>query len=182
MGQHNPFKGHIHFIKNKSRKVLMRFDVPVQKLDMEQTFMSSFKALQLSEEEKREFSLKYREEIKQYQNIKRSILREYASELIAQFDKQKENNFTVEASGIGAYICLAAILSGKLPDAKKYNFHFSEVPLNLFPKQLVKDTKSSRSIQIHVEEEDSWLSKFKSLTSVPDHLSCIKKKIHNRAA
>ncbi len=182
MGQYNPFKGHIHVIRNKNRKVLMRFDVPVQKLEMDQTFMRSFKALHLSEEEKREFSLKQREEIKQYQSIKRSILKEYASEFISQLKKQTDETYSVEASGIGAYICLAAIVSGELPASKKYNFYFSDVPLNLFPKQLVKNTKTNGSVQIHIQEEDSWLKKFKSLTEVPDHLSCIKKRIHNEAA
>jgi hypothetical protein len=182
MGQYNPFKGNIQVVTSNKRKVLVRFDVPTQKIEMTQTFMRSFKGLQLSEEEKREFSKSHREEIKQYQNIKRAVLKEYATEFISQVKKQKDNNFTVQATGIGAYICLAAIVSGKLPESKKFEFHFSEVPLNLFPKQLVKETKSNGSIQIHLEDENTWLRKFKSLTSVPKHLSFMKNKIHQRAA
>jgi hypothetical protein len=107
-----------------------------------------------------------------YRQISPFTLNADAKALIDQITKCKSDTLVIEAHDYGAYICLAALYSGKLPEGKKIEFHFEGSPLALFPKSLLKNSPKSFDHKIVFRvSENSWLSPFSTLYS-NDQIKC----------
>ena len=77
----------------------------------------------------------------------------------------------IQADEVGAYICLAAIFSGKLPPDAPWEFELRAMPLQLFPSFFVKDKQEGKKRKIRfILEEDCWLKPLKGLCKTPHHL------------
>lgn len=139
------------------------YSEPLQ-VAFDQTILSSFDSLNLNPEEKRQLSINHRKILNSYRHLNPFALNVDAQEFIEHVTRCKNDKMTIYAHDYGAYICLAALYSGKLPLNKKIEFHFTSSPLALFPKTFFKETpkSSEHKIVFHVED-DSWLRPFSSL-------------------
>ena len=174
---HN-FSGKILFSPEaKSKKLtLMSYQTEPLVAGFEHTMMSSFDFLNFSIEEKKQLSTRHRRVLNNYRQISPFALNLAARELIQQIIKCKSTTLVIEAHDYGAYICLAALYSGKLPTNKKIEFYFEGSPLALFPKSLLKNSrKKPHKTQDHKivfgVSEKSWLSPFSTLYS-NDQIKC----------
>lgn len=168
------FKGKILFspAEHAEKKTLMSYYAEPVEAGFEQTIMSSFDFLNFSIEEKKQLSNRHRRELNNYRHINPFALNLDAKELIDQIVKCKSQNLVIEAHDYGAYICLAALYSGKLPSNKKIEFQFEGAPLALFPKNLLKNPPKNTHHKILFRVcEDSWLSPFSTLYS-NEHIKC----------
>ncbi|MBY0412608.1 MAG: hypothetical protein K2Q18_00510 [Bdellovibrionales bacterium] len=164
---HN-FKGKILFSpeEHSEKKTLMSYYNESMDAGFENTIMSSFDFLNFSAEEKKQLSTRHRKMLNNYRSINPFALNLDAKELVEQIEKCKASTLIIEANDYGAYICLAALYSGKLPSNKKIEFHFEGAPLALFPKAFLKSQpKNSQHKIIFRVRENCWLSPFRSLYS-----------------
>ena len=170
---HN-FSGKILFSPQaKSKKLtLMTYQTEPLEAGFEQTMMSSFYFLKFSTEEKKQLSTRHRRVLNNYRQISPFALNLAANELIQHISKCKSSTLVIEAHDYGAYICLAALYSGKLPSNKKIEFHFEGSPLALFPKSLLNKSHKNQEHKIVFRVcEDSWLTPFSTLYS-NDKIKC----------
>ena len=170
---HN-FKGKIMFSATEQslKKTLMAYYAEPMEAGFEQTIMSSFDFLNFSIEEKKQLSTKHRKMLNNYRQINPFALNVDAKELVDQISKCKTSSIVIEAHDYGAYICLAALYSGKLPADKKIEFHFQGAPLALFPKTLLKTPPKNLDHKIVFKvKEDCWLSPFSTLYN-NDKIKC----------
>lgn len=167
MQSHN-FKGKILFSPEASggKKTLMAYYAEPLEAGFDQTIMSSWDFLNFSNEEKKMLSNKHRKMLNNYRHINPFALNVDAQELIEQIKKCKSDNMVIEAHDYGAYICLAALYSGKLPANKKIEFQFEGSPIALFPKTMMKsDPKSLEHKIVFQVKENCWLAPFSTLYS-----------------
>ena len=170
---HN-FSGKILFSPEAKsmKKTLMSYQTEPLEAGFDQTMMSSFDFLKFSPEEKKQLSNQHRRILNNYRQINPFALNVDAKELIDQISKCKSSALVIEAHDYGAYICLAALFSGKLPLNKKIEFHFEGSPLALFPKSLLKSSPKNLDHKIVFKvSEDSWLKPFSTLYS-HDQIKC----------
>jgi hypothetical protein len=174
---HN-FKGKILFspLDHAEKKTLMSYYSEGIEAGFEQTIMASFDFLNFSAEEKKNLSARHRKMLNNYRQINPFALNVDAKELIEQITKCKDSHLVIEANDYGAYICLAALYSGKLPSNKKIEFHFQAAPLALFPKNFLKNPPKDKNHKIVFSvTENCWLSPFRSLYS-NNLIKCAYKK------
>lgn len=155
----------------------MSYSAEPMEVSFEQTIMASFDFLNFSEEEKKQLSNRHRKMLNHYRQINPFALNVDAKELVDHIARFKGDKLVIEAHDYGAYICLAALYSGKLPACKKIEFHFQGSPLALFPKTLLKSPPKNidHKIVFHVQE-NSWLSPFSTLYS-NDKIKCFYRKV-----
>ncbi len=174
MSERASFKGSIHFFyrgKRNSPTQSLNFQVCVPLLTVAETLMSNFKDLNFSKKEKRALTQKHREKIQYFRNLTKDQMQSESHKLIQKLKNYQNSEITIQASEIGAYICLVAIFSGELPKNTNWRFELSSVPLGLFPQSLVKDKNAGQERDISfILEEDCWLKPFKSLYQTPNHL------------
>ncbi len=170
---HN-FQGKILFSENMraAKKTLMSYYAEPMEAGFEQNIMSAFDFLNLKMEEKKQLSTKHRKMLNHYRQINPFALNVDAQDFINHITECASEKLVIEAHDYGAYICLAALYSGKLPKNKKIEFHFKSSPLALFPKTLLKSPpkESEHKIVFHVQE-NSWLTPFSTLYS-NDKIKC----------
>ena len=167
MQSHN-FKGKIMFSPEAhgEKKKLMSYYAEPLETDFDQMIMASWEFLNFSQEEKMQLSTKHRKVLNSYRQINPFALNVDAQELIEQIKKCKSNHMVIEANDYGAYICLAALYSGKLPPNKKIEFQFAASPIALFPKIMLKNAPKTNAHKIVFNvQENCWLSPFSTLTS-----------------
>lgn len=167
MQSHN-FKGKILFSPEAlgEKKTLMSYYAEPLEVAFDQTIMSSWDFLNFSHEEKKQLSTKHRKMLNSYRHINPFALNVDAQDLIAQIKKCKSEHMVIEAHDYGAYICLAALYSGKLPTNKKIEFQFEGSPIALFPKTMIKTASKNIAHKIIFKViENSWLAPFSTLTS-----------------
>jgi hypothetical protein len=129
------------------------------------TMMASFEHLNLTMEEKKNLSRSHRKMLNYYRHLSPFSLNSDAKKLINEINNSKEDMIVIEAHHYGAYVCLAALYSGKLDHSKKIQFILEKAPLALFPKAFMKaEPKKTHQITFRVSE-DCWLSPFSSLYS-----------------
>ena len=132
----------------------------------EQTIMASFDFLNFSVEEKKQLSTKHRKMLNNYRQLNPFALNLDAKNLIDQISTCKNDSIIIEAQDYGAYICLAALYSGKLPSNKKIEFRFQSAPLALFPKTFLKKLPKNLDHKIVFKvTENCWLYPFTTLYS-----------------
>ncbi|MBC7427855.1 MAG: hypothetical protein H7336_04530 [Bacteriovorax sp.] len=166
--QSDNFKGKILFspqVRGEQKTLMSYFAEPLE-AGFDQTIMSSWDFLNFSAEEKKQLSTRHRKMLNNYRHINPFALNVDAQELIAQIKKCKADTMVIEAHDYGAYICLAALYSGKLPASKKIEFQFAGSPLALFPKTMLKTAPKSADHKIVFSvKENCWLTPFSTLYS-----------------
>jgi len=168
------FKGKIqaHGLKTANKTWVLPFDVsPASAPCLQQTLMTNFKNLKLNDEEKRQFSQKCREEIVHYQNLQEESLFPYVEKLLTSIHQSNQTELRIVAQDLGAFICLAAIYSGRLPQNKVLIFELSDAPISLFPKKWIRETKQAKAVEIHFQLHSSWLTSFQTLAKCPAYIN-----------
>lgn len=174
MQKSHKFSGKILFSpESKAKKTtLMSYQSLKTETEFENTIMSSFDFLNFSPEEKKHLSSRHRKILNNYRQISPFTLNADAIELVEKIKKCKSSTLVIEAHDYGAYICLAALYSGKLPSEKKIEFYFEGSPLALFPKSLLKNSHKNIEHKIIFRIcENSWLGPFSTLYS-NDKINC----------
>lgn len=161
-------KGKIQFVGQKIS--VMKYATPAFKAGFEEklcdTMMASFEHLNFSAEEKKHLSRSHRKMINYYRHLSPFSLNADAKQLVMAINQSKEKHFVIEANHYGAYVCLAALYSGKISEDKKIEFILEKAPLALFPKALMKAEPKERFHKVIFRlSEDCWLSPFSSLYS-----------------
>ena len=179
------FKGKIQFVgaRASEKSTLMKYDDPIFKEGFEDnladTMMASFENLKLTADEKKQLSRSHRKLLNYYRHINPFSLNMDAKKLILEINQSKQTHVVIEANHYGAYICLAALYSGKLSKDKKIEFILEKAPLALFPKTLIKAEPKDRVHKVVFNvSEDCWLSPFSTLynnQSIKYSLKSIKK-------
>lgn len=159
------FKGKIFFYEDTraTKKELMAYEANPAQVGFEQTMMSAFDFLNLTAEEKKQLSKKHRDLLSSYHQINPFMLNADAHTFVEEVTQCKGKKIRIEAHAYGAYICLAALYSGKLPADKTFEFVFEKAPLALFPKTLVKGSSDYRHKIIMQVSDDCWLKPFSTL-------------------
>ncbi len=159
------FKGKIFLFdgSNSAKKALMSYKTEPMFVGFEQSMMSAFDFLNFSAEEKKHLSKRHRNLLNSYRQINPFALNADAQKLIDQITSCHGNKLKIEANDYGAYICLAALYSGKLPENKSIEFYFEKSPLALFPKTLLKGQLAQAHKIVFRLSEDCWLKPFSSL-------------------
>lgn len=162
------FKGKI--CESTSNKVLCNFTIAAPPVDMKDKLMFNFKNILFSNSEKRYLTSTIREKIYAYQHLNEKEIMAHAQRLIEQINKSSDTNLHIEASEVGAYICLAAAYSGKINKNKKVTFSLSSFPVMIFPKNLSKSCNKNTFVRMTLKD-NCWLKQFSTLTTPPKHLS-----------
>lgn len=159
------FKGKIFLYEElkPTKKTLMTYKTEPMEFGFEETMMSAFDFINFSPEEKKHLSKKHRDLLSKYRYINPFALNADAQEFIEQIKLCKSKKIKIEANDYGAYICLAALYSGKFPEDKIIEFVFEKSPLALFPQSLLKRQKENPHKIVLKLTDDCWLKPFNSL-------------------
>lgn len=164
------FKGTILFVgaKTSRKNAFLEYETPSFREGFEEnitdTMMSSFDNLNLTAEEKKNLSRTHRKILNYYRHLSPFSLNLDAKKLIAEINQSKKTNIVIEANHYGAYVCLAALYSGKLSSDKKVEFILEKAPLALFPKTFIKTEPKINQHKVTFRlSENCWLSPFSSL-------------------
>lgn len=179
------FKGKIQFVGAKTP--LMKYADPAFQEGFEETLcdsmMASFESINFSAEEKKHLSRSHRKMINYYRHLSPFSLNTDAKQLIMAINQSKQTHFVIEANHYGAYVCLAALYSGKLSTDKKIEFILEKAPLALFPKAFMKSEPVGAQHKITFRlSEDCWLSPFSSLYNNQRIKYSLAKKALKKAA
>ncbi|MGZ3790424.1 MAG: hypothetical protein ACXVLQ_17965 [Bacteriovorax sp.] len=165
------FKGKILFVganKTSRKNAHLKYASPSFQEGFEDnlalTMMASFDHLNLTSEEKKNLSRSHRKMLNYYRHISPFSLNIDANKLIIEINQSKQAHFVIKANHYGAYVCLAALYSGKLSPNKKIEFILENAPLALFPKTFMKcEPKGDFHRVVFQMSDDCWLSPFRSL-------------------
>ncbi len=166
MKKHHNLRGNIQFVGGKAQAI--KYAPPSLQEgfagNLCDTIMGSFESLNFSVEEKKQLSRTHRKIINYYRHISPFSLNADAKQLISTINQSKQTQVVIKADHYGAYVCLAALYSGKLSEDKKIEFILENAPLALFPKAFMKTKPKDRLHKIVFNlSEDCWLSPFSSL-------------------
>lgn len=146
-------------------------------------FMSEFTPLGLASHEKRELSRRDREQLCRFRNLDCEDVKKHAKKFIKTISKmQPGTQIRINASDVAAYVCLAAIYSGDVPDHVELCFELTNIPVKLFPKDLVQ-TGIPDNVDLNFSSpENSWLNRFQSVCELPPHMSPKSSRRRTRTA
>lgn len=144
--------------------------------------MSEFKPLGLATHEKRELSLKDRQNLCRFRNLDCDDVKKHADKFLKTLSKMRPGTLVhVNASDVAAYVCLAAIYSGDVPDHVELHFELTDVPVKLFPEHLVM-AQIPENVALNLSAaEHSWLNRFQSVCELPKHMSSKPRRIRAAA-
>ncbi|MDO9184149.1 MAG: hypothetical protein Q7U04_17175, partial [Bacteriovorax sp.] len=114
------FKGKVQFVgvTSAEKNGQMKYADPTFKEGFEEsltdTMMASFESFKLTAEEKKQLSRSHRKMLNYYRHLNLFSLNVDAKKLITEINQSKQTHVVIEANHYGAYICLAALYSGKL--------------------------------------------------------------------
>ncbi len=160
----------IEFVNNGTSKAFsFKTEIPETLLcDM---LMSEFAPLGLRTHEKRNLSLKDRQHLCRFSKLDGQDIRRHAERFLKTLSKLRPGTQVhVNAKDVAAYVCLAAIFSGDVPEHVEIVFELSEVPVKLFPKELVCAEMPANVDLSFISPQDSWLNQFQSICEMPSHL------------
>lgn len=162
--------GHISVFDYRGKGSLLDLDLKSKSKDiaMTDTFMCNFSDIGFSPEEKHQLTQQHRLELIHYRSLSLSEIEKKVNELIKQIKKIDSENIEIEANGFGAFLCLSAIVTNKLPKNKKYVFQLKEIPISIFPQEMVKSQTQYHNIFVAFSLlEKGWLRHFNTLTRPP---------------
>ena len=164
------FKGQILFSHSmaSNKKKPLKYNSPTFEKGFEEsltdTMMSSFDYLDLTAPEKKLLSRSHRKMLNYYRYLNPFALNLDAKNLVIEINNFNDDHVVVEANHYGAYVCLAALYSGKISSHKKVDFILEQAPLALFPKAFIKEnTINKKHTVLFRISEDSWIKPFSSL-------------------
>jgi hypothetical protein len=165
----------IELVQNGTLKALS-FNAQIPDTLLCDMFMSTFSPLGLAGHEKREMSLKDRENLCRFKNLDHEDIKRHAHKLLKTITKIKPGTQVhINAKDVAAYVCLAAIFSGDMPDHIELTFELAEVPIKLFPETLVAAKMPTNVDVTFASPQESWLGRFQSICEIPPHLSQSRK-------
>ncbi|EQC47194.1 hypothetical protein [Bacteriovorax sp. Seq25_V] len=173
MTEQNIFKGKITLNRSKGPKKSINFKFDTPSIPLDQVVMHGFKDFNFQENEKRELSSNHRKIIRQFQHLCPLEITRYSNELVNIINSTNAEHgpIEIEASDAGTFICLTAIYSGRINNDHEVIFKLSSSPLRLFPKNLAKNHKNFKNIQIKLDGNcDCWFSKLESISKQPVYL------------
>ena len=154
----------------------MSYETGPVESDFDETMMSAFDFLNLSAEEKKGLSRKHRNLLNSYRQLNLFSLNADAQQLIEEIKNCKNKSIIIEACDYGAYICLAAFYSGKLPAEKKIEFLLEKSPIALFPTTFLKASPKGEDKKLVFRvTEKCWIKPFSTLYS-NDKIKCLFKR------
>ncbi len=169
--------GEIFFRRGEKSKV-QRFDFQISIFlhSFAETLMNNFSGLKFGREEKRLLTQEARQKIQQFRglNSESPFVEKEVDKLIKKLAAHREESLHIWANGLGAYLCLAAIVSGRLPEKNRWQFKLDSIPLALFPASLVKDKRAMARQKVEFTfERNCWPHPFKKLYQIPKHLKSV---------
>lgn len=145
--------------------------VPDKTFSVSDTLMNEFADLKLSEEEKGKLSRSLRKNMCYYTHLSEQDISQFKKKLIKELSQHKDEPLIISASEMGAFICLAAIFSGELPQNVNWHFELKEIALPLFPKDFIKKKSAGHSYDISLKfSRDGWIRPFPTLCKVPSYM------------
>ncbi len=170
MSKPNLLKGKILILGNKAthKKTSIVYSDPYSEEIFEDkitdAMISSFEHLKLTSQEKQKLTRGHRRMLNYFRFLNPFLVNSEAKKLIEEINHSNLDHIQVEAHMYGAYICLAALYSGKLSAEKKIDFYIEKAPLALFPKALIKKEPSYKHHKVTLRiSKNCWLSPFESL-------------------
>lgn len=165
--EHSCLKGAIFFktTPQGQKRKLLEFEPSLKNPDsFDSLLISQFDFIKLDKNEKRALSKNLRLRLYHYMTFSLFEMKRYKKELIKKIEQQKSHYILIEADEFGAYICMAALYSGELPEDKEIDFHLTQSPFGLFPKELLISKNLHHNHRAYFESApDSWLGPFESL-------------------
>lgn len=160
----------IEFVNNGTSKAFS-FKTEIPEAVFCDMLMSEFTPLGLQTHEKRNLSLKDRQQLCRFSKLDGKDIRRHADKFLKTLSKLRPGTqIHVNAKDVAAYVCLAAIFSGEVPEHIDIDFKLSDVPVKLFPKELVCAEMPDNVALNLVAAEDSWLNQFQSFCEMPPYL------------
>lgn len=162
--------GHVFLKKTRIDRLKNVFTFEIEKEGpfITETFMSQFKELPLNESEKKHLSQSNRYELKFYKNIDSDELQTTINDFINGLKSYYGKPLIVEANSTGAFLCLAAILSGKLPKGQDWTFELTDLPVAVFPLDLIKAPEALETFHVNFQfHPNSWMNSFPTLKKAP---------------
>lgn len=159
------FKGTVYFLsrEQRNRRPLFHYEMDGEDVPLQSSLMSTFDEFCFSYEEKQMLSLKQRKNLSHYLQLNPFKLNGDALKLIKLINDHTDVKIVIEASDYGAFVCMAAIYSGKIDPSKKIEFHFKHSPVALFPKNLMKSSPKLKFTINYKFHDDSWIDQFETL-------------------
>jgi len=158
------FEGKI-ILKNKNHTIFdfINYKTSPYEYDFHSLMMCSFSKFRFSKLEKIRLTTIYRKKINHFLNINFFELKADSDELITKINQSQFKNITIEASNYGAYVCLAALFSGKLNKDTQIHFELKECPLKLFPNAFIKKDICKNHHYEMLHESTCLTTKIKSM-------------------
>lgn len=171
----------IEFVRNGNPEAYC-FEASIPEPLLCDMLMSEFAPLGLALHEKRRLSLKDRENLCRFRKVSATDLTRHAYKFLKTLNKLSPGSqVVVNASDVAAYVCLTAIYSGDMPEHVEVSFVLTNVPVKLFPEDLVVASIPDNVALNLVAEESSWLSQFQSVCELPKHMSPKAKRLRYAA-
>lgn len=166
--------GHVFLKKTRIDRLKNVFTFEIEKDGpfITETFNSQFNELPLTTAEKKLLSQSKRYELKFFKSLEEDHIQPIINNFIDDLKSQYGKPMIIEATSTGAFICLAAILSGKLPKNQNWTFELTDLPVAIFPQHLVKSPESINEHQVSFQfHPNCWMNSFPTLKHTPQGLS-----------
>ena len=165
--------GHV-FIKRTRIDRLKRvfsFEIDKDPSALNETFNSQFKEVPFAESEKKNLTQRHRFELKFFKTIEEEEISGAVDQFIQDLSGKFGKTLIIEASSTGAFLCLAAIFSGRLPKNQDWIFELSDIPVAVFPTSLIKETSPLDDYEVNFYfHPKSWMNGFPTLRKAPTEL------------
>ncbi len=164
-------------------KKIMNIKLNMPTIDFEDTLMKHFKSLGLNGQERGQLSLNHRKEICAYKNVDQRSLSGAIKNLCKKINEEPADHIIIEADDFGSYVCLATIFSGKINSNKVIHCELYNVPIKLFPPNLIPNKFKNSNITVNINyEHEHWLTSFKTLHAFPTEIQFNHNIVYKKAA
>ena len=166
--------GHVFLKKTRIDRLknVYTFEIEKDGPFITETFTSQLKELPLNSKEKKNLSQNNRYELKFFKSIEEDDLHGVIDDFVNGLKSYYGKPMVVEASSTGAFLCLAAILSGKLPEDQNWTFELTDLPVAVFPQDLIKSPSALDHFQINFQfHPNSWMNSFPTLKKGPQTIN-----------
>jgi len=166
--------GHVFLKKTRIDRLknVYTFEIEKDGPFITETFTSQLKELPLNSKEKKNLSQNNRYELKFFKSIEEDDLHGVIDDFVNGLKSYYGKPMVVEASSTGAFLCLAAILSGKLPENQNWTFELTDLPVAVFPQNLIKSPSALDHFHINFQfHPNSWMNSFPTLKKAPQTIN-----------
>ncbi len=166
--------GHVFLKKTRIDRLknVYTFEIEKDGPFITESFMSQCKELPLNNKEKSTLTQNNRYELKFFKSIEEDDLGPVINDFVNGLKTYYGKPMVVEASSTGAFLCLAAILSGKLPKGQNWTFELTDLPVAVFPENLIKSPDSLEHYHVNFQfHPNSWMNSFPTLKKAPETIT-----------